>query len=366
MREMLIRGEAGSQVSEWVPSASNKSSYLSTITPYGLQIQNILYNATVVNVTTSGGFVTYTTRIPHYLQIGQTVTITNVTSSPTNVFNLTSVQVATTPTATTFTVSNAATGTYTSGGSVAPNTLSLPSNLTWIYAIVVGSGGTGYQDGTNTGGGAGGVAWGWTLATNTSWVLGTVGATGVSPISTRYGHIIAGSQGTNAVANGASGVLGAGGGGGTNAGVGASLGATNYWGIPGGTSVGTSNLPGLPGAGGGGGSGGNNKGGDGISGGGGGSASGATTGGVGGSGLVGGSGGSGSVSAGNGGNGINIITGAITLGGTSNGIRSGGGGGLLEAGGNATATLNGYGGAGGGGGGAARVNAGSAAIILYY
>jgi hypothetical protein len=72
-----------------------------------------------VNVTTasgSGSVVTYTTALPHTFSIGDVVTITGV--SP-GAYNLSTKTVVSVPTSTTFTVSSTATGTYTSGGSIA-------------------------------------------------------------------------------------------------------------------------------------------------------------------------------------------------------------------------------------------------------
>jgi hypothetical protein len=74
-----------------------------------------------VNVTTasgSGTVVTYTTALPHTFSVGDVVTITGV--SPV-AYNLSSVTIASVPSTTTFTVSNSATGSYTSGGSINTN-----------------------------------------------------------------------------------------------------------------------------------------------------------------------------------------------------------------------------------------------------
>ena len=66
--------------------------------------------------------------------------------------------------------------------------VTIPSGITFVYAIAVGGGGGGNVNG---GGGAGGIAWGWTLATS-SCIVGTGGAAGNAGSYTRYGNIIAG------------------------------------------------------------------------------------------------------------------------------------------------------------------------------
>jgi hypothetical protein len=71
--------------------------------------------AAITNVSASGGTVTYTTSSAHGFTAGRTVTISGVDPSA---YNLSNVTIASTPTATSFTVTNAATGTYVSGGSV--------------------------------------------------------------------------------------------------------------------------------------------------------------------------------------------------------------------------------------------------------
>lgn len=73
-----------------------------------------IYDAAVVsNASGTGTVVTYTTTLPHTLEPGDTVTITGINPSA---YNLTGVTVVTVPSTTTFTVNNAATGTYVSGG----------------------------------------------------------------------------------------------------------------------------------------------------------------------------------------------------------------------------------------------------------
>jgi hypothetical protein len=74
--------------------------------------------ATVSGVTGNGTTVTYTTSSAHYMDAGDVVTITGVNPSG---YNLTSVAIASVPSQTTFTVTNAATGTFVSGGTATVN-----------------------------------------------------------------------------------------------------------------------------------------------------------------------------------------------------------------------------------------------------
>lgn len=73
--------------------------------------------ASISNVTTEDGFITYTTSESHGFFVGDVVTISGITSTASGVFNLAN-QTITKITDTSFTIENAATGTYTSGGSV--------------------------------------------------------------------------------------------------------------------------------------------------------------------------------------------------------------------------------------------------------
>jgi hypothetical protein len=252
--------------------------------------------------------------------------------------------------------------TITSTGSV-----TIPADITWVYAICVGAGGGGSN--TYRGGGAGGVAWGWTLP-STSCIVGASGQ-GVAGGYTRYGFVLSGGG-----AGATSGAATLGGGTGPDG----SIGTTNYWGVPAGTQGsygsgakgGVSSSPtALPG-------------GDGISGGGGGFANPATgtaTGGAGGNGVVGGGGGgaittTGTRIGGKGGNGINIATGEVTIGGAgATGVNTaggaGGGAGTAENGFAAVGLAGGNGGLGGGGGGGGSAGGsqtvgGSGVIYLYY
>lgn len=72
---------------------------------------------TINNVTNASGTVTYTTTAAHGYQKGMTITVTGVNPAA---YNLATVLIASVPTTTTFTVTNAATGTYVSGGTVTP------------------------------------------------------------------------------------------------------------------------------------------------------------------------------------------------------------------------------------------------------
>jgi hypothetical protein len=327
------------------------------ILPYGLQLQQKVGMVDITNVTASGGTVTYTAA--NNYSAGNTVSISYVNPVA---YNLKAVTIAS-ASSTQFTVTNAATGTYVSGG-IAQRTgeipITIPNGITFVYAIAVGGGGGGSS---NSGGNAGAVSWGWTLATP-SCVISASANVGIAGGYTRYGNIIA-----------------------TGGGIATAAGPTNYWGIPGGaTGVVPTRLGGTgSNAGGGGGSftngvaGGN--GGSGISGGGGGTCvtagAGTNTGGSGGSGLAGGGGGRGQNSTtlnigGNGGNGINILTGEVTLGsaGTNGGVGAGyggGGGGLAGKGEDVIGSRAGDGGLGGGGSGNGGTGFGGAGILyLFY
>jgi hypothetical protein len=329
----------------------------SMILPYGLQLQQKVGMVDITNVTASGGTVTYTAA--NNYSAGNTVSISYVDPVA---YNLKAVTIAT-ASSTQFTVTNAATGTYVSGG-IAQRTgeiaVTIPAGITFVYAIAVGGGGAGSS---NAGGNAGAVSWGWTIATSSCVIATPAGITNAGGY-TRYGNIIATGGGTASAA-----------------------GPTNYWGIPGGaTGVAPTRLGGTGSNAGGGGSSFTNgvaagNGGAGISGGGGGqcitAGAGTNTGGSGGSGLAGGGGGRGANSTtlnigGNGGNGINILTGAVTLGsaGTNGGVANGfggGGGGLAGKGEDVIGSRAGDGGIGGGGGGNGGTGFGGAGILyLFY
>jgi hypothetical protein len=78
----------------------------------------------------SGTVVTYTTSTPHYLEAGDVVTITGINPVA---YNLSSVTIASTPTPTTFTVTNSATGIYVSGGSLPSPHLVIGSSSNHIH-----------------------------------------------------------------------------------------------------------------------------------------------------------------------------------------------------------------------------------------
>jgi hypothetical protein len=109
--------------------------------------------ATVSGVTANGTTVTYTTSSAHYMDAGDVVTITGVNPVA---YNLTSVTIASVPSQTTFTVTNAATGTFVSGGTA---TVNQANNLTeWqnsagstLSAINSAGAFTGFLTRTNTG-----------------------------------------------------------------------------------------------------------------------------------------------------------------------------------------------------------------------
>ena len=288
MANPIKRGQSGGQVSDF-GSSQSAASFVSSITPYGLKLQQVI----------------------------------------------------------------------TSTGSV-----TIPAGINFVYAICVGGGGAGVFNGY--GGGAGGITWGWTIASPLCIVA--AGATPGTSFGgyTRYGHLIAGGGGGN---NG--GYLG--GASGFNA-----SGSTNYWGVQsyGGSPGSSPNAPGQP-----------TSGTDGVSGGGGGwvntSGAGRIKGGNGGNGLAGGGGSAmfssvvGTIGGGNGGNGYNIQTGQITLGGTGgiwslNSTQGAGGGGAGTAGNggsSGTGSVGGNGGLGGGAGGGGTIQAGvggAGILYLYY
>ena len=167
------RERLSAQVSSWHPSTNEvtSSSLLSTVQAYGLRLRHTITGGQITGISTSGGVITYTCL--NSFVAGDRITITGVT--PTQ-YNLTDVQVLASPapTLTQFSVSNAATGTYVSGGD-AFTTFTIPTGITWVYVIMAGGGG-----GSTTsfvaapGGGAGGVAGGGALASKT-FVFGSGG-----------------------------------------------------------------------------------------------------------------------------------------------------------------------------------------------
>lgn len=213
--------------------------------------------------------------------------------------------------------------------------VTIPAGIEWVYVVLAGPGGRGVSGG----GGAGGIAWGWTLAQSTCVVgSGTTANSGY----TRYGHIMAGQGGIVGTSNS---FLGSG----TRAD----------------QNVYTANMYGMPV--GGFGSASTRNAGDGISGGGG-SDSATANGWNGGSGMAGGGGGYGASGfvGGTGGTGFGI-DGTVYTAGTAAGNRAGGGGaGIAGNGSNAAGTsTGGAGGLGGGGGGSGPTPGAGGDGILY-
>ena len=99
--------------------------------------------AAISNVVASGGTITFTTTAAHGFYEGQSVTITSVDPVA---YNLSGVAIASVPTSTSFTVVNAATGSYVSGGvatslttSTAWNTLKTEVEKYMADKIMVGT-----------------------------------------------------------------------------------------------------------------------------------------------------------------------------------------------------------------------------------
>jgi hypothetical protein len=91
---------------------------------------DLSYEFKLSNVTDSSGTITYTTTTPHNLSAGDVVSIYGV--NPT-VYNLKNVTIASTPSQTTFTVTNAATGTYVSGGFAKRTKIEIQSGSTHLH-----------------------------------------------------------------------------------------------------------------------------------------------------------------------------------------------------------------------------------------
>jgi len=369
-------GMTGSNVTPWTNTHFNL--------PYGLFLQQRVGMADITNVTASGGTVTYTAANSY--SAGDTVSIYGVNPVAYNLQNATVIagSGATALSSTQFSVTNAATGTYVSGG-IAQKTgaisITIPAGINFVYAIAVGAGGGGSAGANGSSGCAGQISWGWTFASS-SCIVGAGVTSGVGGY-TRYGNIIAvGGQPSS-------------GGGITSYGGYLNNIACNYWGMANGTNGTATSLNGGVGANGGcgygtygsGGSSTAGNGGNGISGGGGGTAgisgvSTASTAGNGGSGFAGGGGGhagttTGSRTGGNGGTGISILNPSTTYtggnGSTGTGTAGAGGGGAGVAGNGRDASGNagGAGGLGGGGGGAAPTGGtasigGAGILYLFY
>lgn len=103
--------------------------------------------------------------------------------------------------------------------------VTIPAGINWVFAICVGGGGAGTALGS--GGGAGGITWGWTPSC-ASCVVGAGGSASIGGF-TRYGHLFAGGGGYNLTAGG----TGAGGGNGVGGNNGIA-GTTNFYSQPGG------------------------------------------------------------------------------------------------------------------------------------
>ncbi len=103
----------------------------------GVNCNNTYSAGTLVSASGNGTTVTFTTAVAHLLSVGQKVTITGATPGA---YNLTNVSVSSVPTATTFTVTNAASGTYVSGG-VLTSTVDFGAQIDSILAKATTVGG---------------------------------------------------------------------------------------------------------------------------------------------------------------------------------------------------------------------------------
>jgi surface protein len=83
---------------------------------------------TVTNVTHAAGVVTYTTDVAHNYLPGMVITMSGIDPVA---FNLSSQTIVDVPTTTSFTVTNAATGTYVSGGTATPASATLTVTNNW-------------------------------------------------------------------------------------------------------------------------------------------------------------------------------------------------------------------------------------------
>lgn len=85
--------------------------------------------ASIGNATGNGTTVTFTTTAPHNLYVGLPVTVSGVDPVTFNIAG----KVAAVPNMTSFTITNAATGVYNSGGSVKPTSLALQCSGAWGF-----------------------------------------------------------------------------------------------------------------------------------------------------------------------------------------------------------------------------------------
>jgi hypothetical protein len=388
MSNIYRKSKAGTQVSSWQQSSNTvtPTPQTSFILPYGLTLRQKVGQADITNVTASAGTVTYTAANSY--SAGDNVSIYDVNPAAYNLGNM----IITSASSTQFTVTNAATGTYISGGvaqKIGSVNVTIPAGITWVYAICVGGGGGAHNPFVAaSGGGGGGITAGWTLASSTC----VIGAGGITPSYsvtlpggyTRYGHIIAGggANGNSGGSGGIAGLLGSGGSGGAGGNQSGGAGGTSYYGVPGGTGA-PPHITGFSsvGAGGGGGIAGTGiltagAGGIGVSGGGGGSSNGTYsnfTGGAGGNGFTGGGGGgaqggSGIVNTkgGDGGTGFNILTGAVTTGSSFAAVSGFGTYSNGGAGGGCAGNASGANGGLGGGGAGTNGVAGAGILYLFY
>jgi hypothetical protein len=106
--------------------------FLNNIIMMSGDVSNLSKTLTVTNASGTGTVVTYTTATPHYLVSGDTVTISGINPSA---YNLSGVTVASTPTPTTFTVTNGATGIYVSGGTLPSTHLVINNGSNHIHLL---------------------------------------------------------------------------------------------------------------------------------------------------------------------------------------------------------------------------------------
>lgn len=120
-------------------------------------VVNSSATATVTGVTAAGGIVTYTCAAGHPFGAGQIVSMTGINPTAYNLSNQTILSGANAPTATTFKVTNAATGTFVSGGTATSTwtngwTTNLAKNTLYRYrSSYIDSSASGSKDGTYTG-----------------------------------------------------------------------------------------------------------------------------------------------------------------------------------------------------------------------
>jgi hypothetical protein len=146
------RGQVGAEVSTYMQRA-NYTPFANTHfnLPYGLRFQQAVGQAIITNVVDAGATVVYTAN--NNYSAGNLVSIYDVNPVAYNLQNATILSA----TSTTFTITTSATGTYVSGGiaqKLGENTVTVPSGITFVYAIVVGAGGAGASGQSGAGGAA--------------------------------------------------------------------------------------------------------------------------------------------------------------------------------------------------------------------